>query len=327
MTNKYSQLNLAQRYQIQLYKREDKSASFIALELGVHRSTVYRELKRNSTASNKPPDKYKAENAALFAAKRRYKPPIIYTDDGAVVRRLKWLLNLDWSPEQIYRTCKSRGIKMMSIEAIYLWIYNNRKTGKDYTDNLRRGRRKRRKRKLTNQPRVIIKEKVSIHTRGEVIDKQERIGDWEADLVKAKNGYILNITERKSLFNIMEKVVTKDAISVQQAIINALNPYKNKIFSITSDNGTEFANHIGIAKSLEVDWFFADPYKSQQRGCNENQNGLIRQYIKRDTDLKLMTNEDLKKIQNKLNSRPRKKIDFLSPKKYLISNNFVALAS
>lgn len=235
---------------------------------------------------------------------------MIYIDTSAVIRRVKWLLNLDWSPEQIVSTCKKRGIDMMSIEAIYLWIYKHRKTGKDYTNNLRRHHRKQRKRKLSKQPRVIIKEKISIHDREEVIDKQERIGDWEADLVKAKNGYIVNITERKSLFNLIELVKTKDAISVQEAIIKALLPYKDKIFSITSDNGTEFANHQKTAKALEIDWYFADPYKSQQRGCNENQNGLIRQYIKRDTDLDLITKEDLKKIQERLNSRPRKKINF-----------------
>ena len=327
MTNKYFQLNLEQRYQIQANHEAGISATKIAQKLDVHRSTIYRELNRNSTVGAKPPDRYKAKNAQAFAEHKCYKPKVIYTDTSAVIRIVKWLLNLDWSPEQIVNTCKKRDVKMMSIEAVYLWIYKHRKTGKDFTNNLRRHHRKRRKRKHSKQPRVIIKDKISIHDREEVIDKQERIGDWEADLVKAQNGYIVNITERKSLFNLIEIVKTKDAISVQEAIIKALLPYKDKIFSITSDNGTEFANHQKMAKALDIDWYFADPYKSQQRGCNENQNGLIRQYIKRDTDLNLITNEDLKKIQEKLNSRPRKKIDFLSPKKYLFLNEFVALAS
>ena len=327
MTNKYFQLNLEQRYQIQANYEAGISATKIAKKLGVHRSTIYRELKRNSNIGAKPPNKYKAQNAQIFAEHRCHRPKVLYTDTSAVIRRVKWLLNLDWSPEQIVKTCKNRGIKMMSIEAIYLWIYTHRKTGKDYTTNLRRHHRKRRKRKLSKQPRVIIKDRISIHQRAEVINKQERIGDWEADLVKAQNGYLVNITERKSLFNIIEIVQTKDAISVQEAIIKALLPYKNKIFSITSDNGTEFANHQKIAQALNIDWYFADPYKSQQRGCNENQNGLIRQYIQRDTDLNLISENDLKKIQKKLNNRPRKKINFLSPKKYLFLNDFVALAS
>lgn len=327
MTNKYFQLNLEQRYQIQANHEAGFSASKTAKKLCVHRSTIYRELKRNSTAGAKPPDKYKAKNAQVFAEQRCYKPKVIYTSGSAVIRRVKWLLNLDWSPEQIVHTCKKKGTEMMSIEAIYLWIYANRNTGKDYTSNLRRHHRKRRKRKLSKQPRVIIKDKISIHQRGDVINKQERIGDWEADLVKAQNGYVVNITERKSLFNLIEIVKTKDAISVEEAIIKALLPYKNKIFSITSDNGTEFANHQKVVKALNIDWYFADPYKSQQRGCNENQNGLIRQYIKRETDLNLLTENDIENIQEKLNNRPRKKINFLSPKKYLFLNGFVALAS
>lgn len=327
MTKKYSQLNLLQRYQIQSNKEVGLSVTEIAVKLGLHRSTIYRELKRNSIVGAKPPDKYKALNAQTFACHRSYKPKVIYTDGSEVIRRVKWLLTSDWSPEQIVNTCKERRLAMMSIEAIYLWIYAHRKTGKDYTNNLRRHHRKRRKRRLSNQPRVIIKDKVSIHQRDEVINKQQRLGDWEVDLVKAQNGYLVTITERKSLFNLIEKIVTKDAVSVENAIIKVLKPYENQIFSITSDNGTEFANHKNVSKKLMIDWYFADAYKSQQRGCNENQNGLIRQYIKRDTDLNQITENDIKKIQLKLNSRPRKKNGFVSPIKYLTLNKFVALES
>jgi IS30 family transposase len=327
MTKKYFHLSQEQRYQIEANLTVGISAPKIANQLGVHKSTIYREIKRNSTVGAKPPDKYKAKNAQLFTKLRQYKPTVIYTKDSAVIRRIQFLLNCDWSPEQIYDTCKLRSIPMMSIEAIYLWIYNNRKSDKDYTNKLRRYHRKRRKRRLSKQSRVIIKDKISIHERSEVINKQERFGDWEADLVKAKNGYIVNITERKSLFNLMEKVATKDALSVQKAIVKALLPYKNNVYSITSDNGTEFANHKTTSEELAINWYFADAYKSQQRGCNENQNGLIRQYIKRDTDLSLLTDDDIKKLQNKLNNRPRKKNNFLSPKKTLTSNNIVALTS
>lgn len=160
-----------------------------------------------------------------------------------------------------------------------------------------------------------------------IIDKQERIGDYEVDLVKCKNGYLLTITERKSLFNIIEKIKNKEAISVQNAIIKAFNPYTHMVHSITSDNGTEFANHQIVAKIIGTKWYFADPYKSQQRGCNENQNGLIRQYFKRDTDLDLITDIEINNIQRKLNVRPRKKNDFLSPIKFLSLNNYVALGS
>lgn len=100
-------------------------------------------------------------------------------------------------------------------------------------------------------------------------------------------------------------------------MIMTLKPFKNLIKTIISDNGTEFAKHEEIATELSIDWFFADPYCSQQRGCNENQNGLIRQYLTRKTDLNLLSSTDIKNIQNKLNHRPRKKNYFLSPIKFL----------
>lgn len=149
------------------------------------------------------------------------------------------------------------------------------------------------------------------------MNKQERLGDWETDLMRCTNGYLLTITERKSLFNFIVKIPNKEAETVKKAIIMTLKPFKNHIKTITSDNGTEFAKHEEIAAKLYIDWFFADPYCSQQRGCNENPNGLIRQYLTRKTNLNLLSQTDITNIQNKLNNRPRKKNNFLSPIKFL----------
>jgi IS30 family transposase len=206
---------------------------------------------------------------------------------------------------------------MLSTEGIYLWIYLQPREKEDLTNYLRRHHRKRRKRRLTNQPRVIIKNKISIHQRPQEVEQQIRFGDFETDLVKCLNGYLLTITERKSLFNFIVKLPNKEAKTVENAIIHTLYPFKNEVKSITSDNGTEFANHQNISKQMETPWFFADSYKSQQRGCNENQNGLIRQFLKRKTDLNVISNQQIVNIQNSLNNRPRKKNQFLSPFKLL----------
>jgi IS30 family transposase len=318
MTQKFSHLSREQRYKIEALKTAGFSQTKIAEQIGVHKSTICREIKRNAIARAKPPDKYKANQAQLFAEKRAYKPWSHKTTNKAIRRRIIWLLKHDWSPEQIAHTCKRRGIEMLSTEAIYLWIYTNRKQGHtDLVTFLRRGHRKRRKRRLTNQPRVIIKEKVSIHDRPELINKQERLGDFEADLVKCTNGYFITITERKSLFNFIVKIPSKNAEIVEQKLIDTLRPYKGKIHSITSDNGTEFARFKKVVEALGIKWFFADAYCSQQRGCNENQNGLLRQYFKNKTDLSSISDQDVLKIQNKLNSRPRKKNNFISPSKFL----------
>ena len=216
---------------------------------------------------------------------------------------------------------------MLSIEAIYQWLYANRcYEGEDLLQHLRRGHRKRRKRRLNKQPRVIIKDKLSIHQRDEIIDNQARIGNFETDLKKCTNGYFITITERKSLFNFIVKIPSKNAEIVEQNLIQTLMPFKDKIHSITSDNGTEFARFKNVEQALNIKWFFADPYASQQRGCNENQNGLLRQYLKNNTDLNLITDKQVETIQNKLNNRPRKKNKFLSPNKLLSSLN-VALGT
>lgn len=326
MTKKYQHLSPGQRYQLEALKNNCCSQSEIALAIGVNKSTVSREIRRNSVQSVKSPDKYKAKQAQLFAAKRAFKPPCIKSCCPKIQLLITSLLEADWSPEQISVTCANNGVEMLSTEGIYKWVYAQPRHETDLTSCLRRHHRVKRKRRLTNQPRVIIKDKVTIHERPPEVDKQERFGDMETDLVKCKNGYLLTITERKSLFNIIVKLPNKEALTIQNAMILTLLPFMSSIKTITSDNGTEFAFHKDISDALDIKWYFADTYSPQQRGCNENQNGLIRQYFKRDTDLNLLTQDDINKVQKRLNDRPRKKNNFVSPSK-LLNLHLVALAA
>ena len=325
MTKKYHQLNQEQRYQIEVLLQTGTPKTTIADLIGVDRSTVYRELKRNTINAARQPV-YKAASAQLFTSKRAYVPKPTISANKAIIRRIRWLLTRYWSPEQIVGACRQRGISMMSVESIYLWIYAQKKKGIDYAKHLRRHHRKRRKRRLIKQPRTIIQNKVSIHDRPKIVAEQGRTGDFETDLVKCLNGYLVTITERKTLFNLIEKIPNKEAASVQKAIIKALQPYKEMVKTITSDNGTEFANHQKIAEELKCNWFFADPYKSQQRGANENQNGLIRQFFNRKTDLNKVEENEIKMAQNKLNARPRKKHNFESPNNLFLNQNVALVA-
>lgn len=321
MTPKFSHLSQEQRYKIEALLNAGHSRTFIADSIDVHKSTISRELKRNSVHSQHPPDKYKAVQAQRFSEKRAFKKPSAKSDDYHIARRITWLLKCGWSPEQISMTCKQRYMPMLSIEAIYLWIYSQPRKQTDLTNYLRRHHRKRRKRKLVNQPRTVIKNKTSIDQRPVEVDEQKRFGDMETDLVKCQNGYLLTITERRSLFNFIVKLPNKEAKTIEKAIIRTLIPYKDHIKTITSDNGTEFALHQSISAQTGITWYFADPYKSQQRGCNENQNGLIRQYFKRNFDLQDASDMHIKKVQDILNARPRKKNNFVSPTKLLRLHN------
>lgn len=284
MTPKFTHLSQEQRYKIEALIDAGHSRADIAKQLGVHRSTIGRELNRNSKSNAKLEDKYKAQTAHIFADHRKHKAPKTKRENPAIIRRIKWLLKCDWSPEQIALTCKKRSIEMLSTEGIYQWIYEQDRKEYDWTNHLRRHHRKRRKRRNSRHPRAIIKNKKSIHDRPKVVETQERFGDFETDLMKCTNGYLLTITERKSLYNIIIKIPNKESETVKNAMLKALEPLKTKIKTITSDNGTEFAKHEVIARQLRVEWYFADPYCSQQRGCNENQNGLIRQYLSRKTE-------------------------------------------
>ena len=213
---------------------------------------------------------------------------------------------------------------MLSTEAIYLWIYQNRMqdNGLDLTSFLRRRYRKRRKRALIKQPRTIIKEKTSIHQRPPQAEHQT--GHFEIDTAKCKNGYLLVLTERRSLFNVIIKMSNKSA----QSVLDALQSIKGRhsILSITSDNGTEFAYHKEASELLQVPWYFADPNSPHQRGRNENQIGIIRQYLTRKTDLKELSNQQIKLVEQRINHRPRKKHNFISPIKFLLTHP-VALVS
>lgn len=324
----YGHLGLEQRYRISALLLVGKKPSAIAQELGVARSTITREIARNSTHSATPPDKYKPRAAQKFADHRAYKRPPTKSTDPAICRRLHFLLSRDWSPEQIALTCKARDIAMLSTESIYLWLYKQRDIGgPDYTKHLRHRHRKSRKRRLRKDRRVIIKERVSISQRPEIVNAKERIGDLETDLVKCTNGYLLTVTDRKTCFNFICAIPNKEANTVQEALIKVLSPYKGKILTITSDNGTEFVRHKEVAQELGIDWYFADPYCSQQRGCNENQNGLIRQYFPSYFDLSTAPKHYVQWAENKLNFRPRKKNNFIAPINLFFKSPGVALAA
>lgn len=331
MTSKtYRHLTQGQRYQIEALLKAGNNRTQVAGIVGVHKTTVGREIKRNSTHCAKGPDRYKAASAHNFALKRAYAPGRPKSDCPAIARRIAFLARCGWSPQQISGVCRNRAVPMLSTEAIYQWVYMQKQKGtghKDLVLLLRRSHRRRRKRRLMRQPRVIIKGKVSITQRPEVVARQERAGDLEIDLVKCTNGYLLTITDRKTLMNFIEAIPDKRADTVAHALISRLTPLKERIFTITSDNGTEFARHRQVAESLGADYYFADPYSPQQRGCNENQNGLVRQYLKRSTDLNELPKGYVQSVEDRLNNRPRKKLSYLTPIKIFLQPPNVALVS
>jgi len=313
MQKKYSHLNQGQRHRISALERAGHSISFIADPLGVSKSTVSRELRRNA----KKFGSYNAvcaqemanERKECFALNRRFTP-------GMEKFIQEKLTQEQWSPEQIKGYCDKNNIPMISHERIYQFIWQDKAAGGDLFANLRTGRKKHRHRYGRGKPAYqTIKNRVFIDQRPEVINHKQRYGDWEIDTIVGKNnkGAIVTLVERKSAFTLMAKLNSKNADELASTVVNLMAPYKEKVLSITSDNGSEFTRHQRIAKKLQTEFFFAHPYSSWERGLNENTNKLIRQYIPKKSSFDDYNQNYINLITLKLNKRLRKKLNYNSP--------------
>ncbi len=320
---KYKQLSYEQRVEIYALLKAGLNQTKIAKLIGVSMSTASREITRNTGLKG-----YRPKQANQRALERRQNADkhVRFTDE--VKADVKKYLKQDWSPEQISGWLKKNNKPSVSHETIYQFIIGDQKAGGDLYKHLRRRRKKRRKRIKNNDRRGQIPNRVSIDDRPALVDNKERVGDWEIDTIIGKNhkGAIVTAVERKSKFSCMRRVSKKEASVVTRALIDMLKPYKDLVHTLTGDNGKEFAEHEKIAKALQAKFYFAHPYSSWERGLNENTNGLIRQYFPKKTCLINVPDKHVSIVQEKLNERPRKLLDFDTPKN-LFLNSFVALGT
>lgn len=306
---KYTRIHQENRFEIYELKHSGLSARKIAGRIGKHPSTISRELKRNVGQKGYRPNQ---ANAKADARKKMSKKFIKMTSE--LIEKIEAMLQQDWSPEQISGVLKKEGISI-SHERIYQHIWADKKAGGILYKHLRHGHKKRYRKRGAREKRGQIKNKVSIHDRPKIVDNKSRIGDWEIDLVvgqKHKN-FIITVVERVSKYTLTAMSEYKDSFSILRAVVKLLNPLKAVVHTITSDNGKEFADHEEIAQTLETKFFFADAYASWQRGLNENTNGLLRQYFPKKSCFASISEIMLKAVQDKLNNRPRKTLDFLTP--------------
>ena len=287
----YTQLTRIQRYQISALLKMGHSKTEIAKSIGVHKSTISREIRRNIGKRG-----YRPKQAHRFALARRDKGrQRISTVDW---ERIEGLIKLDWSPEQISGYLGKEGILSISHEWIYQHIYRDKREGGNLWKHLR-CQKKRRKRYGSYERRGQIPRRVWIDERPEVVEQRVRVGDWEVDDRTAK--------------------------TVRKAIIDLLYPFRYQTHTITCDNGKEFTEHQVFAKALQAQVYFAHPQAAWQRGSNENANGLIRQYFPKGTDFSSLSEEDIEKVMLRLNHRPRKCLGFSSPNMVFFQHISVAL--
>jgi len=305
-------LTLEERYKISVLLEFKTPKKEIAEQLGRNRSTVYRELKRNA---DKRSGKYNAELAQRKAVKR-HKQKVkheVFTDvmEDFICSRLKEHL----SPEQIKGRADLENIPCVSHERIYQFVWQDKKEGGKLYLHLRTRGKKYQKRGDKQAGRGCIPNRRDIEQRPSVVDEKKRIGDLEIDLVIGKDhqGALLTINDRASGMLKMGHIKSKSAKEVQVKTEELLDNWRPFIKTITSDNGKEFANHQEIAQELSVDFYFAKPYHSWQRGANENLNGLIRQYFPKGSSFENITENAVKQTEDILNNRPRKRFGYRTP--------------
>lgn len=307
----YQQLTREKRYILYALKQEEFSMRKIARRLEVDVSTVSREVKRNTSKRGYRPAA--AHRLAMGRLSKQRKPTKLTPEN---IRLIKRYIRQEWSPEQISETLKKHGLLEISHETIYKYIWLDKAQGGTLYKKLRI-KYKVRRHKYGTGKRVIIYDKKSIDERPEVVDKKCRIGDWELDtIVPARGGkhVLVTMVERYSKYTLIDKVESKEAYPTARGIIKMLAPFKEKVLTLTSDNGTEFASHKIVSKVLDADFYFAHSYKAWERGLNENTNGLIRQYFPKKSTFENLNRLDLSKVISKLNNRPRKKLGFKTPK-------------
>jgi transposase, IS30 family len=303
----YQQLTREQRYQIYALLKMGHNQTEIAQTVGMHKATISRELGRNTGQRG-----YRPRQAQHLSQERRKKgQPRIDASTWQVVEEK---LQQDWSPEQVSGwLAKNKAIRI-SHEWIYQHVYADFRAGGKLHQHLR-SQKKRRKRLHGQDRRGQLTGRRSIEERPAIVDDRSRIGDWEVDTLIGKQHQqaIVTLTERKSRFALLGKVSKRSAEQVQARLVQLMRPFLDKLNTMTGDNGKEFAQHELLAVELDMDFFFAHPYASWERGSNENMNGLVRQYLPKKTDFSQVTNADLVWIMDRLNLRPRKCLGFRTP--------------
>ena len=233
--------------------------------------------------------------------------------------RFKAKVGEDWNPEQISGWLLETEERLISHETIYKHVWADKQVGGDLYKHLGRQGKKYDKRRHGKSTRGQIKGRVGIDDRPSLVDDKARVGDWEIDTMigKGHSGALVTIVERVANFTVAAPVNSKSAADVTRASIELLRPFKSLVHTITADNGKEFAYHNQISTALDAQVYFAHPYSSWERGLNENTNGLLRLYFPKATDFKNVSQEQVDKAIEKLNSRPRKGLEFKTPQQLM----------
>jgi IS30 family transposase len=309
---KYRQITSGERYAIGALRRRGLSARAIAAELGRAHTTISREIRRNSCADGgyRP---FKASHRTRGRRSRSRRNARITPEAWGVVERY---LCLDWSPEQVSGFLRVEGILSISHESIYVHVWHDKACGGGLWRHLRQAAKKRRKRYGASDSRGKVAGKRHISERPPEVESREEVGHWEIDTVMGTEhgrNSVLTLVERATGYAVLGKLERHCAAEAVTRCVELIERQAGRVSTVTSDNGSEFHSYKQIEEATGVEFYFATPHHSWERGTNENTNGLIRQYLPKKTSQAHVTQTDCDAIAAKLNSRPRKRLGYKTP--------------
>ena len=308
----YTHLAPQERFLIHKRLQAGDSLRTIAKQLRRSHSTVIREIKRNTGKRG-----YRQKQAdGLAKARRREVSSTPRKMTEALWETVEYLLvEKRWSPEQIAGRLRLDAVVSVSVKWIYKHIWDDRKAGGNLYRYLRRRGKKPNRRGRDGAGRGVIPGRVDISERPREAEGKTRVGDWEADtIIGARNrGALVSVVDRKSKFTFLTKVGAKTQQEVGNAVVGALGAVKELVHTITADNGKEFAGHAAVSEELEAGFYFATPYHSWERGLNEHTNGLVREFFPKGQDLRGVDPREVRRVQDMLNTRPRKVLGYRTP--------------
>jgi IS30 family transposase len=288
----------------------------IAAQLGCHARTVYRELKRNADDGQY----YPARAQALADHRRRHSKHAWKLEDPALGRYVLEKLSQYWSPEQISGRLEvdfpDRPAMRISHQALYEWIARQKACGGSWQTYLRQSHRRRRKRYGSRDNRGRIAGRVGIEQRPPEVRDKSRLGDWESDTIAGSSSpaCLASHVERVSRYTVLAKLPDAKAASLNAGTVRAFARHGNlPRHTTTADNGKEFAAHATLSEKLGWSVYFARPYHAWERGLNENTNGLVRQFFPKGLDLACVQGQDVRRVEELLNHRPRKSLNYRTP--------------
>lgn len=306
----YTQITLIDRHLLRDYLSEGRSVAEIAKKLQRHRSTIYREIRRNRSKDGRY--RYQQADSRAETRRKESRRNRRLTDrDWALVERL---LRRKWSPEQISGRLALKDRLRISHEAIYLHVWHDKHHGGSLYRYLRQATKKRRKRHNTRDSRGRLPGKRPIEERPLAVEDRTEVGHWEIDTVMGKGKpCIVTLVERSTGYVEIGKLNSKSADELTHRVIQMIRRQTLPVLTITADNGTEFHGYANIERATNTRFYFANPHHAWERGTNENTNGLIRQYLPKRVSMAALSQKRCNATARELNSRPRKRLGCLTP--------------